>query len=76
MSILVIFLSNPTSPIVTLMCDQDTFGSHMNGLGTREGQEDNADSDDDNDDNERGEDAPSPPRRDDNEARRIEAPGQ
>ena len=56
MFISVIFLPNPTSPIVTLMCDQDTFGSHMNGLCTREGQEDDADSDDDDDDDERGED--------------------
>ena len=56
MSISVIFLPDPTSPTVTLMCDQDTFGSHMNGLGTREGQEDDADSDDDDDDDERGED--------------------
>ena len=52
------------------MCNQDTFGSDMNALGTREGQEENADLDDDDDD-ERGEDPP--PCGDDDEARRIEA---
>ena len=53
------------------MCNQDTFGSDMNALRTREGQEENADLDDDDDDDERGEDPP--PCGDDDEARRIEA---